>query len=265
MGKISINDDGLNSLILDVVNGLEGKIEDFQLPSDYKALVKEVSLAANALPPIYHHSFYLPFLNFLLNIGPDGYQDIIERDPSCQGLAGLISDIAHSILQKANNSQDNALDGFQEVVSDLYDGFLSASDRQGIKPPEKGFAAPLVKWGNARLGPYAYPVTALNSFGIRNGIINMPPTNAVVGLAAWAALPHETAHDLMHADIGLRGELSKLVFDKISSSRKKALFAKKKDRLHLAQYWASRIDEIGADILGAVSYTHLTLPTICSV
>ena len=48
----------------------------------------------------------------------------------------------------------------QEVVSDLYAGFLSAEDRRGVKPPDHGVLPPLVLWGSAEAGPYTWPVTA---------------------------------------------------------------------------------------------------------
>lgn len=47
-------------------------------------------------------------------------------------------DIAQAILQNGEDYQKEATDGFQEVVSDLYDGFLSAADRRGLKPPDQG-------------------------------------------------------------------------------------------------------------------------------
>jgi exonuclease I len=39
-------------------------------------------------------------------------------------------DIAHSILQNGEGFNEKATDSFQEVRSDLYDGFLSAEDRK---------------------------------------------------------------------------------------------------------------------------------------
>ena len=39
-------------------------------------------------------------------------------------------------------------DGFQEVISDLYDGFLSAEDRRGVKEPDFETIPPLVKPGS---------------------------------------------------------------------------------------------------------------------
>jgi hypothetical protein len=55
----------------------------------------------------------------------------------------LMSDIAQAILQNGERYQDIATDGFQEVISDLYDGFLSEEDRWSIKKPDYETIPPL--------------------------------------------------------------------------------------------------------------------------
>src|SRR5205814_526688 len=88
--------------------------------------------------------------------------------PQRERAAGLMLDIAQAILQNGEDYQSAATDAFQEVVSDLYDGFLSAEDRRGINPPDNAVIPPLVKWANPDLGPYTWPIDATGNASLRN-------------------------------------------------------------------------------------------------
>ncbi len=106
-------------------------------------------------------------------------------------------DIAQAILQHTEGYNKKATDAYQEVVSDLYDGFLSAEDRRNIKLPDLAVIAPLVKWGNPKSGPFTWPADCTTEFGVKTAIMNLPPANSQCGILAWAALGHETAgHDI---------------------------------------------------------------------
>ena len=134
-----------------------------------------------------------------------------------------------------SDSERPACDAFQEVVGDLYDGFLSAEDRQGVNPPEDGSTPPLIKWGNPKSGPYTWPTDATSTFGARVPVVNLPPANAHKGVLAWAALGHETCgHDILHGDHGLQNQLASAV---------QAGVAHMGGQLggHLASYWSSRM------------------------
>ena len=130
-------------------------------------------------------------------------------------------------------------------MSDLYDGFLSAEDRRGVGPPDHGVTPPLVRWGEAESGPYTWPATAAETFGVEAAVVSLPAANATGGLLAWPALAHETAgHDILAADDGLREGLSCAV--------KKKVLAKDID-LAVAAYWSERVDEAAADVLGVLN------------
>jgi hypothetical protein len=132
---------------------------------------------------------------------------------------------------------------FQEVIGDLYDGFLSAEDRQGVNPPDLSITPPLMKWGNPAFGPYAWPADATRIFGATAGVVSLPPANARSGLLAWAALGHETCgHHILHADNGLEGELASAVRQHLSAAGDE-----------LSGYWALRVDETASDILGILN------------
>jgi hypothetical protein len=154
-------------------------------------------------------------------------------------------DIAQAILQHGEGYNSKATSAFQELVSDLYDGFLSLEDRTGVKPPDISIIPPLVKWGNPGAGPYTWPADATSVFGLKAAIISLPPVNSKRGLLSWSNIPHEACgHDILHADIGLLDELAENV--------RTAL--KEQNLEHdLSDYWASRIDETASDVLGVLN------------
>jgi hypothetical protein len=154
-------------------------------------------------------------------------------------------DVAQAILQHADQYQKRPLAAFQELISDLYDGLLSAEERRGVKTPDFEVIAPLVKWGSPDSGPYTWPVDATRTFGLTVGVVNLPPSNARLGLCAWAALGHECGgHDILHADRGLLSELD----DRVGAALVKAKLGTR-----MANYWSSRIDETASDVLGVLN------------
>jgi len=214
-------------------------------PTVYADLVARLDAARAKLPPLYRVNAADPFITAIKQLGADGFAHVLQKDPRREGQAGLLIDIAQAILQNGEGYAPRATDGFQEVISDLYDGFLSAEDRRGVKEPDFETIPPLVKWGSPTSGPYTWPVDATSSFGMDVGIVNLPPANARRGICAWAALGHETGgHDILHADDGLLRELS----DKVA-----AAVAAAKLGNHLAEYWADRIDETASDVLGILN------------
>jgi len=146
-------------------------------------------------------------------------------------------------VAQAEGFAADSTDAFQEVVSDVYDGFLGAEDRRDVNPPDRGVIPPLVKWGNPEFGPYTWPVDATSVFGCRAAVVNLPPANVHKGLVAWSALGHETAgHDILHADTSLPEELAG------------ALQQNLRPLGHdLDQYWSARIDETASDVMGLLN------------
>jgi len=214
-------------------------------PSDYNQLRGRLEACRSKLPPLYREAVYGPFVAALDELGQSGFTDILLRDPGKETEAGLMFDIAHSIIQNGEGYYEATTDGFQEVISDLYDGFLSAEDRQGVKSPDKGTIPPLVKWGRPDFGPYTWPIDAASIFGLEAGVVNLPPANAKRGVLAWAALGHETAgHDILGADTGLIQELAAKVRDALQAQG---------PGNGLPEYWSERIDETASDILGILN------------
>jgi hypothetical protein len=224
------------------IDGLEACIEEARVaaldadpgpaePTAYRPLLNRLEAARAKLPPLYREFMVEPFVLTLRQLGAANFNLILLSDPERTRIAGLMLDIASAILQQAEGFAAVSTDAFQEVVSDVYDGFLSAEDRQGVNPPDRGVIPPLVKWGHPEFGPYTWPV------------VSLPPANARQGLVAWSALGHETAgHDILHADTGLPEELAA------------ALQQNLRPLGHdLDHYWSSRIDESASDVLGILN------------
>jgi hypothetical protein len=213
-------------------------------PTNYSQLRGRLEASRDKLPPLYREKVYKPFVEKLGELGTSGFHEVLLSDPQREREAGLMLDIAHTILQNGERYNERATDAFQEVVSDLYDGFVSAEDRRGVKSPNKAVIPPLVKWGNPNFGPYTWPNDATSIFGLEAAVVNLPPANARLGIIAWAALGHETGgHDILGADTGLKEELTRTVYS--------ALHQKMKD--NLAAYWSNRIDETASDVLGILN------------
>jgi hypothetical protein len=209
--------------------------------TDFDHLLQRLEAAKVRLPSTYVTAAGNPFSDKLNAIGRAGFTRILVRESTTTG--ALLSDIAQSILQNGERFQDTATDAFEEVVTDLYDGFLSAQDRRGVKKPDRAVLPPLVKWGNPDFGPYTWPSDATGSFGVECAVVNLPPANAAAGLLAWSTLPHETAgHDILHADHGLAAELADEVLRRLQPLNP-----------HLAAYWAERIDETASDVMGILN------------
>lgn len=223
-------------------------------PVSYDELRGRLLAVASRLPPIYQESVCNPFMKKLDVLGKEGFEQILSRDRSREREAALMFDIAHALLQKADGYQEKATAAFQEVVSDLYDGFLSVRYRKGIRRPEYVVIPPLVKWGAPELGPYTWTTTATRAFDVRAGVVSLPPAHARLGIFAWTGLAHEAAgHDILSANSGLVEELSEKV-SRLSRSRRAAAGGDNGSLPDwLTEYWASRIDEAAADVLGVLN------------
>lgn len=214
-------------------------------PLDFNVVLGQLTTARSKFPSLYVNDFVAPLLATLQSLGQARYAQIIVNDPQKQREAGLMFDCIQAVLQRGSDYAADATNAFQQMIDDLYDGFLSAEDRKGVAPPENATDAPLVKWGNPDNGPYTWPIDATRNLGVRAGVVNMPPSHARRALLGWAALAHEdTGHDVLHAYEGLEGQLAQAVHQ--------ALLAQGTD-LELAGYWADRIDETASDVMGLLN------------
>jgi len=203
---------------------------------DPRRLRRLLIASRRRLPAAYRRAVLEPLLLHLDALGPAGLRRLL-RNPAERHRAACLLDLAGAVQQARRRPETRAL---QEVVGDLYDGFLGAEARDGVKPPDDGRLPPLVRWGRPDLGPYTWPVRWTSQLGARAGVVGFPPAAARRGLLLWAALSHETAgHDFLSADRGLREELAGVA--------RRALGRRGGD------YWAKRIDEAASDLLGILN------------
>lgn len=212
-------------------------------PASYASFMQRLQAAQGKFPPLYDQKYVQPFIATVKHLGAHNYARVLASDPDRESSAGLMFDLGQAILQRGEGFLKDETRAIQEFISDLYDGFLSAADRRGVKQPDLGVIPPLAKWGNPEAGPYTWPIDAADAFGVSAAVVNMPPANAHGGLAAWAALGHETAgHDILHADIGLQPELADMLRANLAPLGH-----------GLAEYWADRIDETASDVMGILN------------
>lgn len=236
---------GLQACIDDVIAAARDNTPGPEEPNNYQQLLGRLETAKLDLPPAYRERVAEPYLTELRRIGQAGFNQVMARDLKRESNAGLMFDIAQAILQNGENFQHDATDAFQEVLSDLYDGFLSADVRTKLKLPTRTVLAPLVKWGNPSSGPYTWPLSAAGpTFNVQSAVVSLPPSNAAKGIFAWAALPHETGHDIMGADAGLQEEIAQAVYTALTAAKVGS---------GLASYWSERIDETAADVMGILN------------
>lgn len=231
-------------------DAIEARLDSETGPEDpdvYQDLMNRLQACQERLPAIYQEDVCIPYINKLKRIGQNGFNKILRRDPFKIGEASLMLDIAQAILQNGEGYLQKATDAYQEVLSDLYDGFLSEEDRIGVKKPDLSVLPPLAKWGCPDDGPYTWTAASTQYFGFgkRTAIVNLPPAHARLGILAWAALGHETCgHDILDADDGLVPELANALQVELEDGDVGSI---------LPSYWSYRIDETASDVLGMLN------------
>ena len=170
---------------------------------------------------------------------------VFKRRPAADKDAfDMFFDLLHAVHEPPPELKD-ATAAFQEVVSDLYDGFLSAEDRRGVVAPVRVTLPPLVRWCNPEDTIYTWPSDFLAELGVKGAVVCLPPAYASGGLAGWAALGHETCgHDILAAYKDLHPELRRVVSRSLES-------AGVGDRL--IEHWMYGFEEAAADVLGVLN------------
>ena len=204
------------------------------------AIKKALAPIRGTLPSAYRGTYYDPLVAAINTLTANDFV-WLQLHPDKTPLW----DALQAVLQNAAQFEATATDAFQELVGDLYDGFLSAESRMQVKLPDYEVIPPLVKWGNPNDGPYTWTVAAMRGLNIPIGVVNLPPAHAKQGLMAWATIGHETGgHDILGADLGL--------LDEIAETTKLAL-SHAGQPPWMAQYWADRVDETASDVLGLIN------------
>jgi hypothetical protein len=208
--------------------------------STLAAIKAALAPVRGTLPPAYRAPFYDQLMAATNSLTPGDFKWLQDHPNNTP-----FWDAVQAVLQNASGFESKATDAFQEVVGDLYDGFLSAEDRVGVKLPDYEVIPPLVKWGSPDFGPYTWPVDAMLGLKIPIGVVNLPPSHARGGLLGWSTIGHETGgHDILSADEGLLKEIAAVT----NAAVRKAGLPQ-----WMADYWSERIDETASDVLGLIN------------
>lgn len=253
--SVGVDIGNLDNCIDDIRSAMASDVScpDFNVyVKNYDKLLADLKEAIKVLPKVYQDSLGLPFIQFLTQMGEGEFNKIftsryITRDE--EFYKEIIPDVVLALLLHSQRYAEGSSNALQELISDLYDSFLSEEDRVGkqtgspINPPDLETLAPLIKWGNPDNGPYTWPANATGSMDakIKVAVVNLPQMFTKQGVLAWSSLGHETGgHDILHADVGMLQELAGKVRAAITP----------KFGAQQANLWASWIDEAASDVLG---------------
>lgn len=208
------------------------------------------------LPKIYQLYFLDPLKNFIEKYD---YSDVLKAlDTNTPFLRDMLSTINQRIDASIEDGQElKIIHAFDEIVSDLFDGYLSNIERQNIKPPDFQILSPLVFLGDPFISPYTWSSNTTKKIGVDISFVCMPKSYSK-NILLWSAIGHEVGgHDILHADKGLLQELGNLVYNKIKSQEKdsklkKPIVINGKKMYSIidfaADYWRSNIDETASDV-----------------
>jgi len=209
------------------------------------------------IPKIYQLYFLDPLKNFIEKYD---YSDILKAlDTNAKFLKDMLAAIKQRTDASNNNDEQELkiLHAFDEVVSDLFDGYLSNAERQNIKPPDFQVLSPLVFFGDPFISPYVWSSNIAKKLGINISFVCMPKSYAK-NILLWSAVGHEVGgHDILQADKGLLQELGNTVYKDIKSKSKKftrtqsiIINGKKVNSIidFAANYWKYTIDETASDV-----------------
>jgi hypothetical protein len=208
------------------------------------------------LPPVYIAAFVDPLKDLFTN-----FFDDISKVIKLKNNDVPYRDWLDCIQQRKMNYLLAPTHAFEQVVNDLFDGWLSAEERIDVKPPDNQTVSPLVRWGSHDDTPYTIPArnAIVEQFKVKMSVITMPPSYSK-NIALWGTLAHECGHDIVNADNGLLSECKELVYSQILNAPelkgynvvyngREEPFSKR-----AAEVWKYWMDETVADVLGILNF-----------
>ncbi len=252
----------------ELLNNSEPMVSNLEDAPEKELSTKDEALSIvydgyTALPRLYQGVFLDPLKNLITTEDYRWIMDAINgpEDPNDHHPKGPWTDWMASIDQRSTGYQKDATHAFEEIVADLYDGFLSREELAGIKAPDYETVPPLVKWGRPKRGPYTWPADTGEKLGMKMAVVNMPSAYSK-NIALWAAVGHETGgHDVLRAYEGLVDEIGNKVASEIMNHENDPAFQEnvqwngrtKSVAEFAAEYWKYTIDETGADVCGLLN------------
>lgn len=90
--KSELDISSLNALTIEAKRAALDSTTGPSDPTNYNELRGRLEVCRNKLPPVYRDTVYRPFVDKLDQLGNDGFNDILLRDPDKQDLAGIMLD-----------------------------------------------------------------------------------------------------------------------------------------------------------------------------
>eukprot|EP01101_Sappina_pedata_P005823 TRINITY_DN2755_c0_g1_i1.p1 TRINITY_DN2755_c0_g1~~TRINITY_DN2755_c0_g1_i1.p1 ORF type:complete len:603 (+),score=217.60 TRINITY_DN2755_c0_g1_i1:272-1810(+) len=201
------------------------------VPKTKKEVLELVRQCVPKLAAIHQISIGNPLLKYLESPA----SDLMFR-------SALVQDAIGAVIQSGQYYNPKATRAFQEITSDLYQGFLAKEDSSGVPNPVLQRNPPIIKWGVDKGEIYTWPADSTELIpGVTTSIVVFPVAFADSGIAAYTALGHETCgHDILHADVGLLPDIREHIKEKIRPD-------------WLCQYWQQVLDDGASDVLGILS------------
>ena len=112
---------------------------------DYDTKEKGLSIVLDGyttLPGVYAEPFLDPLKQLIEKYDYSEILSALDRNGK-----GPWRDWLESIDQRKQEYLKDATYAFEECIADIYDGYLSMSQRHQIKPPDHQTVSPLVSWG----------------------------------------------------------------------------------------------------------------------
>jgi len=222
-----------------------------------QSVLSIVKKGYSVLPSVYFSEFVDPLKKAFTHYY-DEISGLIKRTDD----ASPFVDWLDSIQQRHEGYLGHATNAFEEVINDLFDGWLSAESRIEVKHPDNQTVSSLVRWADTEdNGPYTVGASndILEDFKIRMSVVTMPPSYSK-NIALWGGIAHECAHDITLADNGLLAECTNLVYNRILNEPRfngqEVTYNGRREAFsrRAAEVWKYWMYETVADVLGVLNF-----------
>lgn len=148
---------------------------------DFHTLLGDLERAHHHFPPVYQKTVIEPFIDRLQSIGSENFSIIFSaEDDNSKSKQESIRSISLAILSY-DSPHSTSVGALQEIISDLFDGFLSQEDGvskengEQISPPDRTVIPPLAYFGEEVFGPYIETMESIAPFGIATTVGSINP------------------------------------------------------------------------------------------
>lgn len=197
---------------------------------------------------IYKEKVLRPFLDFLVQLGPDEFNRIFQADinllsPQSKSWRKIIPQVTETLLQRdyQNRYYESAyhdLLSFQTIVDSIYYTIL----QHNIRQLSTALIPPMVRWERS-CTPHTFTVRSTNSsVNIQAGVVCLPPELRAGEVTATSGILHEVGgHNILQSCTNLVKEIQTAIRREMTADGYPE---------ELVEYWAQCAEEMTSDITG---------------